>query len=1133
MEALISGTYNNGEVTIETHSNGDIYCRRKGRKPAKGNVNKDSTTGSILFPEVNEKVRFNFVNGRILWSNNEIWIKDILPEIGTDWGQEFGGNGGRAFSKLNTKRKEKRITGVRLVGGKFVHSIQWQVDNVWQGKHGGDGGKYSFTFLLQKDEWFSHVDVRSGLFIDYIRLSTNKSRHVDVGGNGGSPNSEGINQILVDCKGRCGDFVDQLQFMWVPDNKSINEYKADEKSSDIRQGQMVEARVEWIKIPKDKGEVYFVDDDDDTKKMVVIYTVPDKDLRTDQSGIGKYAIGKVCKSHKSDTLIPVIVGQKGVHVAKPVRCVKIWDDRGCGNIDNYQLWRPIPPKGFVSLSDIPQFHIKVSNDLYYGTFEGIWCVSEKLVEIANIYNCVWSTKGIKMNAKGSIWSIKDTRFMAANIGWKTPKEAFYKLDFEGIRKRSKNQRTRCRCGQIMKLLSLGDYQKQENINTTVFVCNGCNNSIYESIAIVWCCSENKRKCKYKFRLCSDCGVRKENNLPLYQTVLRSGESLKAGEYLAFRNSAGIKTKLILQTDGNLCLYYDHVLIWHIPIEPNGELIMAKNGNICLYNSKKQLVWKKCGTRNKGACKLKLGEGNVYLCNDNNNGNKIWSAIRRIKNPHIVIIGIQKYESPNEDLGGIPKDVEKMRNLWSGYYSFNNISFMDYKHKIKLKDIEKFVEYEAKKIENDNFVDGLIFIYSGHGSRYKNKDYIICSDGNAASKIHLMNMFNDQQCSHLKGKPKLFYFDCCRGHKGISVDQLNSAKGNKVHSIQTDDEKLDICDYLVHYSSAPEYQSYQTGEGSYLIDAIYEKYKTHKELVSITKDIQETVIKKSGNTEMAPIHNALKKNLYLIDYNEKFSVETIYETTDASINSNRNDDGRVHGNENDIISKELAHVKLSDDKTTLIVNPIAGSAKNTDNYGAFTIKSFHVSCSSDTINTPIMQDMMGIVFYYWFDNMNTDTNRKGQQYEYFTFAGNTCQPAYILLVNSSRLAPGKKNKKTDPISGSTYHGKAFNYWTGEKWEDQKFNGLICGGFAIQNGKYKFNSATFNIPSYDGYHDVGFHQDKNTAAYVQGNQRFLKEMSDKECVCIKAALDNWKKYKTSKQNTYVTEIASSEEWKRKFG
>eukprot|EP01084_Bolivina_argentea_P051356 94470_1 len=522
---------------------------------------------------------------------------------------------------------------------------------------------------------------------------------------------------------------------------------------------------------------------------------------------------------------------------------------------------------------------------------------------------------------------------------------------------------------------------------------------------------------------------------------------------------------------------------------------------------------------------------------NGKGFEVFTGYRNKCQPIYSSTMLYCKETCNEDKDELIKYLIKF-----GYFNnkmIEDITFTRGYYKrhalIKVRGELKYITKKIKQLNKANKdkkteIDGLIIYYSGHGC---SNDWMFCSNGELLSFYEIKNEFQEKKCKILASKPKLFYFDCCRGHKGISVDQLNSAKGNKVHSIQTDDEKLDICDYLVHYSSAPEYQSYQTGEGSYLIDAIYEKYKTHKELVSITKDIQETVIKKSGNTEMAPIHNALKKNLYLIDYNEKFSVETIYETTDASINSNRNDDGRVHGNENDIISKELAHVKLSDDKTTLIVNPIAGSAKNTDNYGAFTIKSFHVSCSSDTINTPIMQDMMGIVFYYWFDNMNTDTNRKGQQYEYFTFAGNTCQPAYILLVNSSRLAPGKKNKKTDPISGSTYHGKAFNYWTGEKWEDQKFNGLICGGFAIQNGKYKFNSATFNIPSYDGYHDVGFHQDKNTAAYVQGNQRFLKEMSDKECVCIKAALDNWKKYKTSKQNTYVTEIASSEEWKRKFG
>merc|ERR1712139_168872 len=60
------------------------------------------------------------------------------------------------------------------------------------------------------------VKIRSGAKVDALELITNKVRSIKVGGGGGIAHSEGgASKRLVDCRGRSGEFVDELQFMWV------------------------------------------------------------------------------------------------------------------------------------------------------------------------------------------------------------------------------------------------------------------------------------------------------------------------------------------------------------------------------------------------------------------------------------------------------------------------------------------------------------------------------------------------------------------------------------------------------------------------------------------------------------------------------------------------------------------------------------------------------------------------------------------------------------------------------------------------------------------------------------------------------------------------------------------------------
>lgn len=130
------------------------------------------------------------------------------------WGGIYGQNGGRAFDSLHLNGFTNKITGVEIYGGRFVDSIRFQVNGKWTKKHGGSGGGKQ-TLILKENEDFNRVEIRSGAWIDRLVLHTTLGRSIIAGGNGGGYHQEGDgNSVLIDCKGRSGAFVDQIQFLW-------------------------------------------------------------------------------------------------------------------------------------------------------------------------------------------------------------------------------------------------------------------------------------------------------------------------------------------------------------------------------------------------------------------------------------------------------------------------------------------------------------------------------------------------------------------------------------------------------------------------------------------------------------------------------------------------------------------------------------------------------------------------------------------------------------------------------------------------------------------------------------------------------------------------------------------------------
>lgn len=64
----------------------------------------------------------------------------------------------------------------------------------------------------------------------------------------------------------------------------------------------------------------------------------------------------------------------------------------------------------------------------------------------------------------------------------------------------------------------------------------------------------------------------------------------------------------------------------------------------------------------------------------------------------------------------------------------------------------------KKLSRKDKIDGLIFHYTGHGDQLT----VFCSNGKKLNRSKIHSKFDVENCPSLKGLPKIFIYDCCRG-----------------------------------------------------------------------------------------------------------------------------------------------------------------------------------------------------------------------------------------------------------------------------------------------------------------------------------------------------------------------------------
>jgi len=137
----------------------------------------------------------------------------------------------------------------------------------------------------------------------------------------------------------------------------------------------------------------------------------------------------------------------------------------------------------------------------------------------------------------------------------------------------------------------------------------------------------------------------------------------------------------------------------------------------------------------------------------------------------------------------------------------------------------------EKLKN---ADSCIVAISSHGE----EDVIACSDGRPVSIKYITSRFNNLQCPNLKGKPKMFFIQACRGSSfdnGVPVFDYADSKSKDPTPV-AESYLPTTTDTMIFYATQPGYVAYlNQNSGSWFFSTIVKvmmEYAHNEDLQSL-------------------------------------------------------------------------------------------------------------------------------------------------------------------------------------------------------------------------------------------------------------------------------------------------------------
>ncbi|XP_057655051.1 caspase-7-like [Diorhabda carinulata] len=193
---------------------------------------------------------------------------------------------------------------------------------------------------------------------------------------------------------------------------------------------------------------------------------------------------------------------------------------------------------------------------------------------------------------------------------------------------------------------------------------------------------------------------------------------------------------------------------------------------------------------------------------------------------------------SQERKGAKVDEKEISNL------FKEMGFDVLIHR-NLKTLE--MKHKIKKFSSDKSLSKVsisVVVIMSHGTNTINKQQIpgsytlVCGIDDGGVEIdEIVAEFSGEKCSAMKGKPKLFFFQCCRGEKTeLKVDAVPIKPVVKAHA-----------DVLIAYSTLPGFYSVRDEEkGTWYIQSICDVFRKHYkdfDVETLLKIVDEQLSKK--------------------------------------------------------------------------------------------------------------------------------------------------------------------------------------------------------------------------------------------------------------------------------------------------
>ena len=264
----------------------------------------------------------------------------------------------------------------------------------------------------------------------------------------------------------------------------------------------------------------------------------------------------------------------------------------------------------------------------------------------------------------------------------------------------------------------------------------------------------------------------------------------------------------------------------------------------------------------------------------------------------LVINIRTYDDPNlKERKWSEQDVVNLKKTLE-YLEFK----LKFYENLKANEIEKKIQKIAKKDHTNS--DCFLCVVMSHG----NDDKIIASDSEEISFEEIMKPIKD--CETLKNKPKLFFFQACRGDKEMEANNHRPGSGVSTESGHEPDHKEEKtslkmhapkqntkqetgpkpkqrtkkdneADLLVYCSTIPDHYSFgNVAKGTLFIKSVCKEFKkayknlpNNMSLDDMIKNINKRV--KGSDMQLAETLDRFSATVYFKPKNVSFDFEILF------------------------------------------------------------------------------------------------------------------------------------------------------------------------------------------------------------------------------------------------------------------